>query len=142
VKGAVGSYDAIRVYLWLGMLAPDDPARRVLQDGDGGLLRVVQERGTLPERIDVASFRADGQAPVGFYAALLPLAASAHPAAVPRLDARVAAAAKDGLYGSPPAYYDQNLVLFARGFVEGRFRFGADGRLDPAWGPACAASQP
>ncbi len=143
VKGAVGSYDAIRVYLWLGMLPPDDPARRVLRDGTRpGPLRVLDERGTLPERIDVASLKAAGQAPVGFYAALLPLASSVDPGAVARLDGRVSAAAKDGLYGSPPAYYDQNLVLFARGFVEGRFRFASDGRLEPAWERACAASRP
>ncbi len=141
VKGAVGSYDAIRVYLWLGMLPPGDPARGVLADGArAGPLRVLADRGTLPERIDAASLRAAGQAPVGFYAALLPLATEVDRAAVPRLDARVVAAAKDGLYGSPPAYYDQNLVLFARGFLEGRFRFAADGRLEPAWGDACAAS--
>jgi endoglucanase len=141
VKGAVGSYDAIRVYLWLGMLPPGDPARSVLEGGArAGPLRVLADRGTLPERIDAASLRASGEAPVGFYAALLPLATAVDRAAVARLDAHVGAAAKDGLYGSPPAYYDQNLVLFARGFVEGRFRFAADGRLEPAWGDACAAS--
>jgi endo-1,4-beta-D-glucanase Y len=141
VKGAVGSYDAIRVYLWLGMLPPGEPAQRELQDGaKGALLRVLAERGTLPERIDVASLKTQGQAPVGFYAALLPLAAAVDPEVVPRLAERLSAAAKDGLYGSPPAYYDQNLVLFARGFVEGRFRFAASGGLEPAWGGACAAS--
>ncbi len=141
VKGAVGSYDAIRVYLWLGMLPAGDPAQRELRDGSrAALLRVLAERGTLPEKIDVASLQAHGQAPVGFYAALLPLATAVDPAAVPRLDGRVSAAAKDGLFGSPPAYYDQNLVLFARGFLEGRFRFAANGELEPAWGTACAAS--
>lgn len=141
VKGDVGSYDAIRVYLWLGMLPADDPARSDLQGGaSAGLLRFLDDAGRLPEKIDVASLRTHGQAPVGFYAALLPLAGAVDPAAVPRLDDRVTAAAKDGLYGSPPAYYDQNLVLFARGFVEERFRFGAEGRLEPAWGRACAPS--
>lgn len=141
VKGPVGSYDAIRVYLWLGMLPPGDPARRELEPALTGLLRILSERGALPEKIDVRSLKAEGQAPVGFYAALLPLAASRDPGSVARLDARVTAALKDGLYGSPPAYYDQNLVLFARGFAEGRFAFAADGRLEPAWEKACSAAR-
>ena len=44
---------------------------------------------------------------------------------------------RNDLYGEPPAYYDQNLALFGRGFVEGRFRFGADGALLTAWETRC-----
>ena len=142
VKGPAGSYDAIRVYLWLGMLRTDDPALREVGAAAGGLLRVLDERGALPEKVDATSLKGEGQAPVGFYAALLPAATSRAPAAVPRLEARLSAALKDGLYGSPPAYYDQNLVLFGRGFAEHRFEFAADGRLAPAWGDACSASRP
>ena len=49
----------------------------------------------------------------------------------------LARAFKRGLYGDPPAYYDQNLVLFAQGFTESRYRFGADGSLAPAWETRC-----
>ncbi len=140
-KGPAGSYDAIRVYLWLGMLPPDDPALRDIAGVAGALLRVLDERGALPEKIDAKSLKGEGQAPVGFYAALLPAATSRAPAAVPRLEGRLSAALKDGLYGGPPAYYDQNLVLFGRGFAEHRFEFAADGRLAPAWGDACSASR-
>jgi endoglucanase len=141
VKGRVGSYDAIRSYLWVGMLPADDPARRALAPATSGLLRVLDERGVLPERIDVRTLRGDGRAPVGFYAALLPLAGAADPGRARALEDRVAAAARDGLYGDPPTYYDQNLVLFARGFTEGRFRFTADGELETAWVARCASSR-
>ena len=137
VKGRVGSYDAIRVYLWLGMLPRGDPARRDLEPATGGPLRLLAERGALPEEIDAGSLRGKGEAPVGFYAALLPLAASRDPATGARLETRLSAALKDGLYGSPPAYYDQSLNLFGRGFIEGRFGFAADGRLVPAWEKTC-----
>ena len=91
-----------------------------------------------PEQIDVRSLRARGHAPVGFYAALLPLAlARPSSRAVAALQAKIDAAASDGLYGHPPAYYDQNLILFARGFVEGRYRFDDDGALVPAWETSC-----
>jgi endoglucanase len=139
VKGRVGSYDAIRSYLWVGMLPPADPARRALAPATGGLLRVLDARGILPERIDVSTLRGDGRAPVGFYAALLPLALARDPRAAHALEERIDASARDGLYGDPPTYYDQNLVLFARGFMDGRFRFAPDGALQPAWEARCAS---
>jgi endoglucanase len=142
VKGGVGSYDAIRSYLWVGMLPADDPARRELTGATGGLLRLLAERGGLPEKIDARSLRGDGHAPVGFYAALLPLSVGSAPAATRTLEERVAAAAKGGLYGDPPTYYDQNLVLFARGFTEGRYRFAADGALVPSWEARCDGPRP
>ncbi len=141
VTGAVGSYDAIRVYLWAGMLPDADPARRLLHRSTAGLLEVVQRTRAIPEKIDTATLRTDGAAPVGFYAALLPLARSDAPSIVGQLDARVDASSHDGLYGDPPAYYDQNLILFARGFLERRFRFGRDGALEPAWGGRCAPAR-
>ncbi|HWE23333.1 MAG TPA: cellulose synthase complex periplasmic endoglucanase BcsZ [Myxococcales bacterium] len=138
VQGSVGSYDAIRSYLWSGMLAEDDPSAAALKRSLRGLLRHFQETGKLPERIDVVSGRTAGTAPVGFYAALMPLArALSDERTLQALQDRVAAAEKNGLYGDPPAYYDQNLVLFARGFLDGRFGFDADGTLHTAWERQC-----
>lgn len=139
VSGRTGSYDAIRTYLWVGTLAPDDPDRARLAAALDGMLRLFQEDGALPEKVDVASLRRQGRAPVGFYAALLPLAP---PPARAALGSRVASAAHGGLYGEPPAYYDQNLALFALGFVEGRYQFTADGRLVPAWEARCGTPRP
>lgn len=130
VHGRLGSYDAIRAYLWAGML-PD----AALGSRLGGLL---PQSGALPEKIDVLSLRGHGNAPVGFYAALLPLArARGDTQAARLLEEKIAAAEKDGLYGDPPTYYDQNLVLFSRGFVDGLYRFAEDGALVPAWEARC-----
>ena len=138
VHGSVGSYDAIRVYLWIGMLSDQEPAAGQLTHALGGLLRQLQETGKLPERVDVLSGRAGGTAPVGFYGALLPLArAASDEPSLKALQDRVAAREKNGLYGDPPAYYDQNLILFARGFLDGRFRFDADGTLQTSWETQC-----
>jgi endoglucanase len=38
-----------------------------------------------------------------------------------------------GLYGKDLNYYDQNLALFATGFLDGRFRFGPGGELKVEW---------
>ena len=131
VTGRTGSYDAIRVYLWVGMMPERDD--RIAGIG-GALLRSFESTGRLPERLDARTLRAEGEAPPGFYAALLPLSpAEARPA----LERRLSAARSGGLYGSPPAYYDQNLALFAQGFLESRYRFGSDGSLIPAWETRC-----
>jgi len=50
---------------------------------------------------------------------------------------RLRAVRVDGLYGEPPAYYDQNLALFAEGFVGGRFGFRSDGSLKVEWEARC-----
>jgi endoglucanase len=139
-KGPLGSYDAIRTYLWIGMLPRGDPLRASLASATGGLLRLLEERGEVPEQVDQRSLRGNGRAPVGFYAALLPLAlARGDGGEVRELERRIDAARTDGLYGSPPTYYDQNLVLFGRGFADGRWRFERDGRVTPAWEEACQA---
>jgi endoglucanase len=138
VHGRAGSYDAIRTYLWAGMLAEDDPVRDELARALGGLLAQVARSGRVPERIDALSLHVRGDGPPGFAAALLPLARARNDAAAGRaLEQRLSAAMRNDLYGEPPAYYDQNLALFGRGFVEGRFRFGADGALLTAWGTRC-----
>jgi endo-1,4-beta-D-glucanase Y len=127
VHGRTGSYDAIRAYLWAGML-PDTALGAAL----------LSQSAALPESIDVLSLHGKGQAPVGFYAALLPLSrARGDKQAERQLEERLKGSEKDGLYGDPPAYYDQNLILFARGFVDGNYRFAEDGALVPAWESRC-----
>lgn len=131
--GREGDYDAIRVYLWVGMLAADAPGRAELQRHFAPMAALTAARGAPPERIDAGDGRAEGQGGAGFSAALLPLLASLDPAAHASQRARLAqqpAAAQ--------AYYDQVLGLFGGGWDAGRFRFAADGRLLPAWEQRCA----
>jgi endoglucanase len=128
VRGAVGSYDAIRVYLWDA--TRDDQSLRL--DGAYDYWRV---RGRVPERIDTTRPSANAPpGPVGFLAVLLPRVARGGDAvALARLMSEIERARDGRLYGHPPTYYDQNLILFAQGYVEGRYRFDVDGRLVPGW---------
>jgi endo-1,4-beta-D-glucanase Y len=131
VRGRVSSYDAIRVPLWIGMMPERDPQ---LDHVASGLFKALEEKGKLPERLDARTLQGRGEAPPGFYAALLPLAPSGTREV---LTSRLESFRKGGLYGSPAAYYDQNLILFAQGFLESRYRFGSDGSLAPAWESRC-----
>lgn len=128
-----GSYDAIRVYLWLGLTAVQDPSRAELLAHFAPMAAATEAGGVPPERVDAVAGTWAGAGPVGFSAALLPfLQAMGRDAALRQQLQR--------LREQPPAggaYYDQVLTLFGQGAHEGRFRFDADGSLLPAWS-ACA----
>jgi endoglucanase len=138
IKGRTSSYDAIRVPLWAGMIPDADPLRASLQEAASGFLRLLPAR--LPEKIDsVTGAASDRDAPAGSLAALLPLAlATGDGAAAATVRARISAEFTGGLLGDPPAYYGQNLALFAIAFDEGRLRFDAQGRLEPGGTGPCA----
>lgn len=128
---AEGSFNAIRVYLWAGMLAPEDPARAVLLKTFAPMAHHVVKHGTPPLSADTRAGTAEGAGPAGFSAALLPFleAASLRDAVRQqrqRLDALAPLERSDN-------YYDQVLALFGLGWMDGHFRFARDGRLLPNW---------
>lgn len=133
---AVGSYNAIRVYLWAGMLADDEALRAVLLKTFAPMARQVAAEGTPPLESATREGTASGVGSVGFSAALLPfLAASGQRPALQqqrlRLEAKAPLTRADN-------YYDQALTLFGAGWHEGRFRFARDGGLLPQW--TCASN--
>ena len=130
--GSAGDYDAIRVYLWVGMLAQDAPRRQVLQQHFAPMVSLTQTLGYPPESVDALSGQYTGKGPAGFSAALLPLLAGS--------DSPAYAVQTLRLQQDPPAadaYYNQSLVLFGQGFDEQRYRFDKDGQLLPAWIDTC-----
>ncbi|MGB3393511.1 MAG: cellulose synthase complex periplasmic endoglucanase BcsZ [Stenotrophomonas sp.] len=136
-KGAGGSYDAIRCYLWAGMTDPGEPLRRRLLDALPGPARLLRTQGRFAEKIQTRSGFGSGTAPAGFSAALLPYLIALGQTATATAQANripVAGPAADAL-----GYYDRVLVLFGRGWMDRRFRFAADGRLLPAWSSTCSA---
>ena len=135
VKGAIGSYDAIRVYLWASLLAEEDEAKAPLCRALKGPLEHWRSSGFVPERVKVTQPEEPlARGPVGFQAVLLPsLLKPSDAAALAKLKHQIEEERNGKLYGRPPRYYDQNLLLFAQGAIEQRYRFAADGRLEVAW---------
>lgn len=124
-----GGYNAIRVYLWAGMLHADAPERQPLLDALAPMARFVRQYGYPPETIDILSGQHSGAAASGFSAALLPfLQASQESGALQeqrtRLEARPIRA---------NAYYEQALALFGQGWDEGFYQFTAAGQLQVRW---------
>lgn len=136
-KPAVGSYDAIRVYLWAGMLDGGGHTRTDLEGGISGMAAYLTNHAAPPEKVNAEGVPQEGDGPVGFSAAVLPYLRAipdmAKVASQQRIRVGAQLDASSGLYGKDPAYYDQNLILFATGYSDGRFRFGPHGELRVEW---------
>ncbi len=131
-KGPLGSYDAIRCYLWAGMTAVNDPSFRSLLDALHGPLSTLREGQPMPEKVNTLTGIREGSGNYGFQAALVPYLQAQGEAE--RTKAMVAALpTPEQQRAAPPRYYEQVLSLFALGWYEGRYRFAADGQLRPAW---------
>jgi endo-1,4-beta-D-glucanase Y len=134
---AGGSYDAIRVYLWAGMLDGAGSTRTDLVGSLSGMASYLANHDAPPEQVNADGIPQEHDGPVGFSAALLPylrvLPEMSKTAAQQRVRMSERLDPSTGLYGKDPAYYDQNLVLFATGFLNSRFRFGAHGELSVEW---------
>ncbi len=129
----VGSYDAIRVYLWAGMLNRNDANQRVLMDTLRPMARLVEQRGTPPESINPDTGDAKSNGPVGFSAAIIPFleAAGMNRPLEQQLQRIAAEPAMEN------SYYDQVLGLYALGWHENRYRFDPKGNLTPSWISTC-----
>lgn len=139
-KGVVGSYDAIRVYLWAGMTARSDTAAKPMLQALAGMEKAIVD-GLPPESVNAATGVASGSGPVGFSAALLPyLAARGAKDELDRQRARVRGhfpAAPDMPTERAPRYYDYVLGLFGMGWDEQRYRFLTAGTLKLSWEKVC-----
>ena len=138
VKGPVGSYDAIRVYLWAGMLHDKDPAKAKLLGKLKGMAQAIKAQGQPPMQVNTLTGASEGQGPIGFSAAVLPYLKSLKQNDLLQAQSqRVQAGYSNDLLGNPPRYYDQVLGLFGQGWLEQRYAFKADGSLETIWSRNC-----
>lgn len=130
----VSSYDAIRVYLWAGLLPASDPARDKILETLKPVLESVARRAAPVEIIDTQTLEMRGDGPPGFSAALLPMLANARMTAALQTQRQRAA---DGSLQDNQSYYSDALALFGLGWLEQRYRFNRSGLLSVRWTPAC-----
>jgi endoglucanase len=131
----VGSYNAIRVYLWLGMLSDQDRYKRELVNQFMPMSQWVEKNQFVPESIDVLAPSAEApRSPPGFSASLVPLQKGLKKKqSVEQLQKDIATRWSPSQSG----YYDHALILFANGFLEKRYRFSAKGKLELKTNPIC-----
>jgi endo-1,4-beta-D-glucanase Y len=135
-SNAVGSYNAIRVYLWAGMLDRAEPLRRSLLKTLAPAATYIVKNGTPALEVNTRTGSVSGVGMAGFSAAMLPfLQASDLPASVEQQRARVTAKAP---LERADNYYEQALTLFGLGWMDGYYRFAHTGQLQPRW--TCAAN--
>lgn len=143
VRGDMGSYDAIRVYLWAALAAADDPLAERWFQAVAGMATLTGQRGAPPERVYTTTGLAEGRGPVGFAAALAPYAQRQGNVGLTTLLQQSVTQAFSLPVTDPaqrPRYYDYVLALFAMGWLEGRYRFGTDGTLRTTWKSACRSA--
>jgi endo-1,4-beta-D-glucanase Y len=135
---ASGSYNAIRAYLWAGMLAPGDSARAPLLKTYQPMADYVRVHGFPPETVDTVSGEFGPNAGFkGFSAAVLPMLSTSNQSAP--ADGQRARIEDLDKQASGSGYYSEVLTLFGTGWSEGRFRFAADGSLLAAWNDTCSS---
>ena len=133
--GGAGSYNAIRVYLWAGMLPEGDSQAEPLVRQLEPMAEAAAQHPP-SESIDTNTLETHGEAPVGFLAALLPLLARfKFTDAVQAYRKRIEA---ESLKNNQH-YYGDALTLFGLGWLEGRFRFDRHGDLEVPWSEPCGA---
>ncbi|WP_114238238.1 cellulose synthase complex periplasmic endoglucanase BcsZ [Dyella sp. C9] len=136
-SNAEGAYNAIRVYLWAGMLSTDDPARATLLPVFRPLADFVAAHGYPPERVDTRTGTVGpNEGNLGFSAAVAP-----YLAALGRNDLATAQVQRAHALAqqAPPGYYSSVLALFGLGYLDQQYRFDANGFVIPAWTTTCPA---
>ena len=128
-----GSYNAIRVYLWAGMSGRDGEALIRLLAPYAALIRAS---GSPPEKVNPVTGAAtkSDYSPIGFSGAVLPfLSALGDHASLEKQRDRLQVAELKARFGGSTNYYDESLILFGQGWLDGRYAFDDQGQLRPAW---------
>ena len=120
-----GSYNAIRVYLWSGMLDKQSPDYHDYWKQFFPIYVRIASDSTAPETIDVTSGGFSENGPFGFLASFYPGLLNIEPLSQ---SVQQYGTIKDQLQHSH-SYYNQVLGLFSMGWTEHRFKFNQQGML-------------
>lgn len=124
-----GGYNAIRTYLWAGMLHPQAPGRAQLLRTLAPMAAIVERDQAPPEYIHPRTLEIIGPGPSGFSAAMMPFLQAQ--GASRALDAQRQRLQAQPL--RPTAYYEQCLALFGQGWMRKDYAFTPQGQLQLPW---------
>lgn len=118
----LGSYNAIRVYMWTGMLSAKDSAYDILMDRFAPMAKLTMDMNLPPEKVNIVTGQGNRAGNTGFGACILPMIQKSKTAAWIRT-----LIAHEPIVGEN--YYRNVLMLYGAGFDQGLYRFDADGYL-------------
>ena len=133
---ALASFDAIRVYLWLGIADPKTPGLTDALDNFPAMANYLKKQNVPPLTVDSSGSVKNTQGPLSFSAAVIPYLQALKLNKQANVQINLLKNGLDagtGLYGNPAHYYDQNMALFATGWLEKRYQIGKDGQLKLKW---------
>ena len=126
----VGSYNAIRVYLWAGMLSPESEHWPILKLHFAKSVQFVNKLKAVPESINTNLLAYNNLGNIGFDISFLPLITRLKYAELEQ--AMLAKIENSDLFTSD-SYYQSVLALYGLGWTEKRFKFSANGQLIVSW---------
>jgi endoglucanase len=130
---SIGSYDAIRVYLWAGLTFQWQESQRLLTHAQPFLDKVRQAEAPF-EYSNTQTGQTWGYQPIGFYAALLPWLQQKQETKLLNVFKKKLKEVRNGeSLGNPPHYYDQVLALFGEGWIRRQYQFDDNGQVILQW---------
>lgn len=136
----IGSYDAIRNYMWAGITPKEDETQAAsLQTLIGMRDYLKSDVVAPPEKVNVLTGEAQGIGGFGFSASLLPyLKALGETELLEQQKRRAQVLLRQSILPAniekkQPPYYDFVLSLFGLGWIEERYSFDKKGRVSTLW---------
>jgi len=127
----LGSYDAIRVYLWAGMMKDNSEYKKQLIKQLEPMVYIIEKSKYVPLQTFAETGNTRNKGPLGFSIALLPLLNNLDDTHILSLKNKARYAQDQSI--EKPNYYQNVLALFSFGFLDNKFKFNSNGYLETAW---------
>lgn len=131
---AVGSFNAIRVYLWVSMMADGATYKKELIQQFAPMAEYIIESGKVPLEADALSGKTSGTGPSGFTGALLPMLKTMQAS---QLITTLQQQLMMDTRFTTTRYYDSVLYLFGTSSLNERFKIDKEGNLITNWSAEC-----
>jgi endoglucanase len=129
-KASLGSYNAIRVYLWAGMLSDDSQHWSMFKIHFAKSVQFINKLQGVPESINTHLLAYNNMGNIGFDISFLPLISRLQ---YPELEQAITIKINQSDVLKSNSYYQSVLALYGLGWIENRFRFSESGQLIVSW---------
>lgn len=129
-KATIGSYNAIRVYLWAGMLSTESEHWPILKLHFAKSVQFVNKLKSVPESINTNLLAYNNYGNIGFDISFLPLISRLK---YSELDQVIMTKIENSDLLTSDSYYQTVLAMYGLGWTENRFEFSSNGQLIVSW---------